>query len=650
MFRSRALASLVAGFAAVSLAEWAYLVALSVAFFKAGGPQAVGLLGLRFVFSAAGSIVGPSVVARHQALRVLAAVAVSRALIVGTTALLAGRGSDLAVLLLLVCIDGLAGSLYRPAQAAAIPALSRAPAEISAAAAAMSTAKTVSQAVGAVLGGLLLRAFSAPDIFAGAAAIFLLASIPALRLSSQSVLVGDPDATIGERLRSVSAAAREARVANLLAISGFRTFVRGMWTTIAVIAAFRLLHGDSTVLGLLMLASGVGAVLAVPVVASLIGRTSLSRPAAAALIGCGVPLALIAALPRLAAAMPLLVVWGVAMAIADATSSALLFRALPAQLLPRATSAIEAAKLVAEGAGALLVPLLVATVGIRGALLAAALPLPVLVLAGWQTLLRTDADGARFMRLLGLLHAVPLFARLDMERLGFLASRAERAESAPGVDVVTQGDRGDRFYVIEGGTAEVLIDGHAVDVLGRGDGFGERALLRDVPRMATVRARERLSTLGWTRQDFMLGVTGSSTSTDVPLQQRISRFAADPLSEYDRVRAVAQVGLLSRIDRDELTRLARDATVEHWDAGQRIVRNGDQGDRLYVLLAGRVRVTPSGSPPVTLIPGDYFGEIALLHDVPRTADVDAVDPAVTLGIDREAFVAAARSQLAAEPE
>lgn len=648
MFRRRALASLVVGFAAVSLAEWAYIVVLSVVALRIGGAVAVGLLGLRFVCSAAGSVVGPSVLARHRALRLLAAVAAGRALIVGGAALLVAGSPDIAVLLLLVCGDGLVGSLYRPAQAAAIPALSRTPSEIAATAAAMSTAKTVSQAVGAVLGGLLLRPFSAPEVLGGAAVLFVLASIPALLLSGEPARVGDPDARLAGRVRGVLVAARDPSVANLLAASGFRTFVRGMWTAIAVIAAFSLLHGDSTVVGLLMLASGLGTVLAVPAAAALIGRTSLSRPAAAALVGCGLPLALVAAVPRLAAVLPLLVFWGVAMAMADATTAALLFRALPAHLLARATSAIESAKLVAEGVGALLVPLLVATLGVRAALLVAAFPLPVVVLVGWRTLLRTDADGARFTQLLKLLHGVPLFAALDMERLGYLASRAERVESPPGTEVVSQGETGNRFYVIETGAAEILIDGYMVDVVGPGDSFGERALLRNVPRMATVRARDPLTTLAWSREDFLLAVTGGRSSLEDAMAQREPLLGGAELSDADRVEALSQAGLLGRISRDHLAALARQAVVERWDAGTRIIRAGELGDRLYVLLAGRVQVLPTGRSAVTLLPGDYFGEIALLHDVPRTADVVALDAAVTLGIDRAAFVAAAAPQLAPE--
>jgi len=87
-------------------------------------------------------------------------------------------------------------------------------------------------------------------------------------------------------------------------------------------------------------------------------------------------------------AVVLVAAWGVRMAVADVATSSLLFRLLAAPLLPRVTGAIESAKLALEGLGAFLAPVLVTTIGVRGTLIAAALPLPIVVVSGWKMLRR----------------------------------------------------------------------------------------------------------------------------------------------------------------------------------------------------------------------------------------------------------------------
>jgi CRP-like cAMP-binding protein len=81
-----------------------------------------------------------------------------------------------------------------------------------------------------------------------------------------------------------------------------------------------------------------------------------------------------------------------------------------------------------------------------------------------------------------------------------------------GDEIVRQGEPGDRFYVIDSGSAEVLVDGRPAASLGPGDYFGEIGLLRDVPRTATVRAREDGLLLTLTHDAFVPAVSGYSPS------------------------------------------------------------------------------------------------------------------------------------------
>src|SRR5207237_787074 len=111
-----------------------------------------------------------------------------------------------------------------------------------------------------------------------------------------------------------------------------------------------------------------------------------------------------------------------------------------------------------------------------------------------------------------LLEPIPIFAPLPEPALERLASQLEPVEVTAGTEVIRQGDPGDRFYVIESGRFAVTVDGAAAGELGPGEFFGEIALLRNVPRTATVTAVTdgRLQALG--REEFLAGVTGHPPS------------------------------------------------------------------------------------------------------------------------------------------
>jgi CRP-like cAMP-binding protein len=89
-----------------------------------------------------------------------------------------------------------------------------------------------------------------------------------------------------------------------------------------------------------------------------------------------------------------------------------------------------------------------------------------------------------------------------------------------------------------------------------------------------------------------------------------------------------------------LEQVATHLSRVHFRAGDAVFRQGDHGDSFYVVVDGEVMVAPTGRPAVTLGPGDSFGEIALLRDVPRTATVIARTDAELLALERDVFIAA----------
>jgi CRP-like cAMP-binding protein len=101
---------------------------------------------------------------------------------------------------------------------------------------------------------------------------------------------------------------------------------------------------------------------------------------------------------------------------------------------------------------------------------------------------------------------------------------------------------------------------------------------------------------------------------------------------------LARVGLLATLPGETLARLAARMEREEVPAGAGVVEEGDRGDRFYVLLSGMLGVSQaSRGAQRVLRPGDYFGEVALAMDIPRTASVRALTPVTIASCDRETF-------------
>ncbi|NUT55086.1 MAG: cyclic nucleotide-binding domain-containing protein [Thermoleophilia bacterium] len=104
------------------------------------------------------------------------------------------------------------------------------------------------------------------------------------------------------------------------------------------------------------------------------------------------------------------------------------------------------------------------------------------------------------------------------------------------------------------------------------------------------------------------------------------------------VHELTRVGLLSGLPGDDLATLAGRLEREEIAAGETVVREGEPGDRFYVVLSGLLNVTQEGLGERRMLrPGDAFGEVALAMGIPRTASVRAVTPAVVASCDQATF-------------
>ncbi len=615
-----------------NLAEWAYITALLIDQYRRHGALAVGLIGARFV---PGALLGPVVltVLQHRPVPgVLRALALSRFVMVASVAVASGAHASLPLIVALVWIDAVLAAPYRPVQSSLIPALASTPRELSAMAGSVPASKALAQAVGALLGSVFLLIVAPHSVIASADVLFLVAAAlitgvraatPPVVLASQTAESGEPAGVGGIRL-GFRMIARYAMP--LLVLGGTRSLTRGLWTSLTVVASLRLLHLGSSGVGILLAAAGVGAAIAIPISLRFTGRPTLAGPGALAFALAGVPISLVGLLASPAAAIVLVVIWGIALTLADSISNALIHRVVEARMLAPSIAAIESSKLLLEGLGALAAPALLAILGVRDALIIAGAPLPLLVIVSGHRLLAIDHRAQTRLRPLAAALRTPSFRGLTMLSVESIASRLEQETAPAGTAVVVEGEVGDCFYLIDSGKVEVAIDGYRVAVLGPGGSFGEKALLRAIPRSATVTALEPTALWRLDGPDFIAAATGS----EGPVARRTMHAAAGSVEDL-----IANVPLFGAIDQRELARLGRQITSP---TGAAITREGEPGDAFYVLLDGLVQVTIAGRFIRTLQPGDSFGEIALLHPVQRTATVTATVESKLWKLERATFL------------
>jgi len=602
----------------VNLAEWAYITVITIHEFRLHGALALGLIGARYAVAAVFGSMLLGFTARRRPTLVLRLLSGSRCVVVATAGLAVAVHAPLIVVAFVVWLDAVVAAPYRPVQSAVLPALAGTPRELSAIAGSVPASKALAQAAGALAGSLALSLVAPQGIVWVAAALFGLTALivgPLRPDAPLPVLIapGTDALTRRSRLGAIGTGfeliSRRARP--LLYLGGARSLTRGLWTALTVVASLKLLHLGTAGVGVLMAAAGVGAAIAVPLSLRFAGRPRLAGPGALAFALAGVPVLLVGIIARPAPAIALIVLWGAAFALADSISNALIHRVVEARLLAPSVAAIESSKSLLEGVGALLAPALLALLGVRTTLIVAGAPLPLLVLISRPGLLRVDRNAETRTRPLTALRRTPSFRGLTMLSLENLASRLQRSTAEAGQVIVTQGEEGDRFYLIDRGTVEVTVDGFRVTMLGAGGSFGEKALLRSVPRSATVTSLEPTSLWSLDGADFVAAATGD----EGPVARRVLRTDHLSLEEV-----LANVPMFGAIDRHSLAGAGTSISVA---AGTEVVREGEPGDDFYVLLEGEAAVAIKGVLVRALVSGDWFGEIALLHSVPRTATVTA---------------------------
>lgn len=234
--------------------------------------------------------------------------------------------------------------------------------------------------------------------------------------------------------------------------------------------------------------------------------------------------------------------------------------------------------------------------------------------------------------LLKALREISFFQELSDEALGFVVESARVKSFRRNTRLIIQGEPGRELFVLLKGSVNVLKREETglqtqICQLGAGSVFGEIALLKECVRTADVVAHDDISALIIEKQAFQQLVSNTSFQGDY--DRILDRIA---LGHY-----LSSAALFRGMPAETLGLFRELGTFEHHDSGEEIIKEGAEDRAFYLVLRGRLVVTRLGQPVAELKQGDFFGEIALLCNVPRTATVSAVEETLLLKLESAAF-------------
>ena len=522
VLRSPALRRVEAAFLAFNAVEFGTWVAILLYAYEAFGPTSVGIVAVvQLVPSAIVAPLSANLGDRFPRPRVLFAGYLGMVVAFGATWI--AMAADLPPALVVVAAAFAAASLsvIRPTQGALLPSLARTPEELTAANGLSGTVEGVGQLLGPLLAAAILAVASPAAVFGVATAGCLLAAILVARLprpaSTVDVLVGPEvvePADRGGLLDGLRIVTRHGDTRLVVAILSLRMIVIGALDVLFVLLALEVFDIGESGAALLNAALGLGVIAGGAATFTLVGRQRLAPVLGMAAGTSGLGIAVLSAVSPIWAA-PLVVASGIGFAACDVLGRTILQRVTPDRVLARVFGALEGLALASLALGAILAPLVVLAVGVQGALVVAGLLLPAGIGLSWLGLRAMDRGALVPLRALDLLHAVEIFAPLPPAQLEWVARQARWVTFEPGEVIITEGDAGDAYYVLESGALRVEKGGQLLRVLSeRGAGVGEIALLRDVPRTATVTSETVSVMLMVGRAAFLEAVTGHPQAYD----------------------------------------------------------------------------------------------------------------------------------------
>jgi MFS family permease len=510
-----------------SAGRWAFLIAASVYAFDRSGTGAVGLVTAAGVLPAvlAAPLAG-TLVDRLGRAGVVAGACGLEAVTIGAAAAVMAAHGALWPIVVLAAVSSGAATAPRPALESLMPALATTPDELVRATAAWSATDNAGFLIGGGLGGIAIALVGAAAITAVAAALFALAAILALELpwvkATEADEPVDEEGGLREALGGLRALSHAPQLRTAFLLLAGLTLIEGTTNVQIVVLSISHLGMGNGGPGQLCAVWGVGGVAGSAALLALV-RTrgygmALLVGALVFAVGIGVTGA-----DGVALALAAMVPAGLGFALVEAAVMALVPRLADDLVAGRVYALSEILYAGGSGVGALIAPALIHALGAPGSLAVVGGAYGALAIAVSGTLARLDAGQEEASRVRELLRGISFLTPLPLPRLERLVRHAEPLTVAAGETVITAGEAGHEFYVIADGEAEIVEYGRTQ---GPGTGFGEIALLADVPRTATVRARTDLNLWSLDRRSFVAAVNAHgdvSTLADATIAEHLAR-------------------------------------------------------------------------------------------------------------------------------
>ena len=503
----------------VTVVRWALAILVSLYAYRAGGASAVGLAAVARIAPAA--LLAPQLALtadRRSRRQVLLWSVFARLLLTAAMAVAVASSASVVLVVILAAGWAVADAVHKPAQLGLMAASAHDPGELAAANALWAMVDNAGFLLGALSVGVMVAIWGLVPAFGACLIPLAVAAGALLGVTKDRALGATADAHIG---RDLAAGLRTvARDRDLRTMVGLRTadfFSQSILDVLLVVAALGVLAMGEPGAGWLSVGWGVGGVIGGLLATLLVAGRHLAVGLRWGMVVAGVPLIIIGIWPEPGVAIGNLILVGAGYGLIDAALLTLSQRLVAADVMARVFAVEETLCIAAMAIGSVAAALLVSMVDEEGALICTGVLLPAIALLRWVRLRRYDSGTHVDEQMYALLRGVPAFASLPVAGVETLALRSSRRTIAAGSAIVEQGETGDHFFVIESGEVEVWESGEFRRVEFAGEYFGEIALLRDVPRTATVTARSEVSLVVIARAEFLAAI-GAHVRTRTDLE------------------------------------------------------------------------------------------------------------------------------------